>query len=51
MRQTFAIALAALVLAGCAAPDPGQVRAGKPSLAAGAPHHGPGTPVSRHGGR
>jgi hypothetical protein len=50
MRPIPVLILAALTLAACASADPGQIRMGKPSLDT-APHHGPGTPVTRLGGR
>ena len=50
MRHSLILTLAAAILAGCAGAEPGQVRTGKPSFDA-TPHHGPGTPNSRRGGR
>jgi len=50
MRPLLVLTLAALTLAACASADPGQIRAGKPIFEA-KPHHGPGTPVTRRGGR
>ena len=50
MRPSLVIMFAALALAGCTTPDTGVMRAGKPAYDA-PPHHGPGTPVTRRGGR